>query len=150
MILSQTAEYALRAVLHIAEHGVDRPVSVSDMAQALDVPRNYLSKTLHQLSRAGVVTSTYGPGGGFQLSSSPDRLTLEVVVAPFEETGRRHCLLGRAKCADSNPCTAHEHWKGISERIRTFFATTTIATLLSQGGDVPILSAPRKRAARTR
>ena len=150
MILSQTAEYALRAVLHLAGHGAERPIAVGEMAEALDVPRNYLSKTLHQLSRAGILTSTYGPGGGFQLATSPDRLTLEAIVAPFEETGRRHCLLGRARCADSNPCQAHELWKGISEQIRTFFATTTVATLLAQGDAGPLLSTPRRRAARTR
>ena len=150
MILSQTAEYALRAVLHLAEHGAERPIAVGELAEALDVPRNYLSKTLHQLSRAGLLTSTYGPGGGFRLATTPDRLTLEAVVAPFEETGRRHCLLGRARCADNNPCQAHEHWKGISEQIRSFFATTTVATLVSQGGAGPLLSPPRRRPARTR
>lgn len=148
MILSQTAEYAVRAVLHVAEHGTERPVPVGDIAQALDVPRNYLSKVLHQLSRAGVLTSTYGPGGGFRLGSPASELTLDTVVAPFEETSRRHCLLGRARCGDDDPCAAHEHWKGISEQIRQFFVNTTVATLLATGGGVgPLLSASRPRSA---
>ena len=55
MLLSQTSEYALRAVLHIAARS--RPVSVGEIAEAVGVPQNYLSKTLHQLARAGVLAS---------------------------------------------------------------------------------------------
>lgn len=145
-MLSQTAEYALRAVLHVAEHGRQRPVSVGEIAQALDVPRNYLSKTLHQLSRAGVLASTFGPGGGFRLAIAPDLLTLDSVVAPFDTAGERHCLLGRPQCGDGDPCAAHAHWKGISEQIQTFFATTTVADLLRNPGAAP---ARRRRLSST-
>jgi Rrf2 family iron-sulfur cluster assembly transcriptional regulator len=148
-MLNQTAEYALRAVLHIAEHGIDRPVPVGDIAQALDVPRNYLSKTLHQLSRAGIVTSTFGPGGGFQLGDPANRLTLDRVIAPFDTTGERHCLLGQTRCRDSAPCAAHEHWKHIAEQIHTFFASTTVADLLG-GGAQTLLAVPGARASSRR
>lgn len=140
-MLSQTAEYALRAVLHIAEHGTDRPVPVQEIAEALEVPRNYLSKTLHQLARAGIVTSTFGPGGGFQLAVPPEELTFDAVVAPFDTAGERHCLLGRATCSDRDACPAHAHWKGIAEQIYEFFATTTVAMLLH--GDVANPLSPR-------
>jgi Rrf2 family protein len=150
-VLSQTAEYALRAVLHIAKHGNDSPVPVQDIAAALDVPRNYLSKTLHQLSRAGVLASTFGPGGGFQLASPAAETMLDAVVSPFDEAGERHCLLGRTRCMDSNPCQAHAHWKGIAVQIQTFFRTTTVATLLEKGtDDLMSLPAPRGRRAATR
>lgn len=147
-MLSQTAEYALRAALHIAQFGADRPVAVGEIAQALDVPRNYLSKTLHQLARAGIVTSSFGPGGGFQLATPADRLTLDAIIAPFDTAAERHCLLGRARCRDSAPCAAHERWKSIAEQIQRFFATTTVADLLR--GDAPdLLSPPTARRSAT-
>lgn len=146
-MLSQTAEYALRAVLHIARFGEERPVAVGDIAQALDVPRNYLSKTLHQLSRAGVVTSTFGPGGGFRLAEPADRMTLDTIIAPFDTAAERHCLLGQARCRDSDPCAAHGRWKDIAEQIEQFFATTTVADLL--GGDAPDLLPKRATGLRT-
>lgn len=148
-MLSQTAEYALRAVLHIAEHGAERPVAVGEIAQALDVPRNYLSKTLHQLARAGVVTSTFGPGGGFRLGIPADHLTLDTVIAPFDTAAERHCLLGRARCRDSEPCAAHGRWKAISDQIQQFFATTTVADLLA-GGAAPALTSRAARPAPAR
>lgn len=130
-MLTQTAQYALRAVLHIAAAPDDRPIAVGEIADAIGVPRNYLSKTLHQLGRAGVLTSTFGPGGGYRLATPPDRLTLDQVVAPFDEAGgERHCLLGRARCSDKEACLAHAQWKGIADQIHEFFQTTTIAKLL--------------------
>ena len=57
MILSQTAEHALRAVLYLAQRE-DELVRVGDIAEALSIPRNYLSKILHLLAREGVLAST--------------------------------------------------------------------------------------------
>ena len=54
-ILSQTSEYALRAATLLARHAEPGPLDVAVLAKALGIPRNYLSKTLSQLVRAGVL-----------------------------------------------------------------------------------------------
>ncbi len=137
MLLSQTGEYALRAVLFIAEHDRDRSVRVDEMARALRLPRNYLSKTMHQLARAGVLASTRGKAGGFRLAVPAERLTLHRVVAPFGDVNdRRRCLLGRAECSDRNACAAHDHWREVAEHVSTFFRETTVADL-RQGATFP-------------
>jgi len=130
-MLSQTAEYALRAVLYVAEHGDDRLVQVSEMARMLRIPRNYLSKIVHALVREGVLHSTRGKSGGFRLAVAPDRLYVVEVVAPFGSLGEaRHCLLGRPQCSDRTACAAHTRWKNVAERVAEFFRETTIAELL--------------------
>lgn len=130
LTLPQTAEYALRAIYFIAEAPAGEPVRVGDIAAALKVPRNYLSKTLYQLARAGVLQSTRGPRGGFQLGKPPARLTLAEVVGPFLPADGHACVLGRATCSDAAPCAAHGRWKGVADRMRTFFDQTTIADLI--------------------
>jgi Rrf2 family protein len=131
-MLSQTAEYALRAVLYLAERADDRTVRVGEMAQALRIPRNYLSKILHRLARAGVLTSTRGKTGGFQLAVPADRLRLSEIVAPFDRIDeRRRCLLGRPQCNDRTACAAHSRWKDVADTVATFFRETTVAELLS-------------------
>ena len=132
--LPQTAEYALRAVYHIAESDGDGPVRVADVAHALGVPRNYLSKTLHQLARAQVLHSTRGPRGGFRLAAPPEQITLADVVGPFLPAEGRACVLGRARCSDATPCAAHHRWKLVAERMRTFFGETTVADLVAAPG----------------
>ena len=134
MWISGTSQYAIRAVVYVATNGADEPVRVGPIATALDVPQNYLSKTLHQLARAGVLRSVRGPRGGFQLAVPPARLTLARVTEPFDETGERHCLLGRAQCGDRYPCAAHSRWSAVSDSLQAFFSNTTIADLI--GDDV--------------
>jgi Rrf2 family iron-sulfur cluster assembly transcriptional regulator len=133
VLVSQTVEYALRAVLQIARDHHRAPVRVGDIADALDVPRNYLSKTLHRLASAGVLTSARGPTGGFQLATAPDKLTLAEIAAPFVAVGKRTCLLGQPACGDDRPCAAHSRWKLVAQQAEDFFARTTVADLLAHG-----------------
>nr|NIP61150.1 Rrf2 family transcriptional regulator [Gemmatimonadota bacterium]NIR77653.1 Rrf2 family transcriptional regulator [Gemmatimonadota bacterium]NIT86195.1 Rrf2 family transcriptional regulator [Gemmatimonadota bacterium]NIU30020.1 Rrf2 family transcriptional regulator [Gemmatimonadota bacterium]NIU34984.1 Rrf2 family transcriptional regulator [Gemmatimonadota bacterium] len=83
-MLSQTAEYALRAALHLARHHEDAPIRVDDVARSLNVPRNYLSKILHELGKEGVLESTRGPKGGFRLAEPPNEIFLARIVGRFD------------------------------------------------------------------
>lgn len=133
MILSQTSEYALRAVLHLAGQPGGRLVRAADVAGALHIPRNYLSKIFHALARAGVLTSARGKSGGFRLAQPPEEVTLLDIVSEFDDmTARRHCLLGRPVCSDRTACHAHRRWKTTSEAVATFFRETTVSDLLRQ------------------
>ena len=134
MWISGTSQYAIRAVVYVATQGADARVRVGPIATALDVPQNYLSKTLHQLARSGVLRSIRGPRGGFQLAIPAERLTLARVTAPFDEVGERHCLLGRPQCGDRSPCAAHGRWAAVSDSLRDFFRNTTVADLMADAG----------------
>ncbi len=130
-MLSQTAEYALRAAVYLAEHPERAPSRVGDLARALKIPQNYLSKTLHQLARAGVLSSTRGKHGGFELARPPGELALIDIVAPFEHFSERsRCVLGRPVCSDQTACAAHERWKHVAEATTAFFQETTLRDLL--------------------
>jgi len=138
-MLSQTAEYALRAVLYLAQSDDPKPVRVGQVASALRIPRNYLSKIFHQLARGGVLVSLRGKAGGFQLAGPPDQLALSAIVRPFDRLDeRRRCLLGRPQCTDRNACTAHTRWKEVAEKVADFFRETTVADLLGRGTPIPV------------
>ena len=130
MILSQTAVYALKAALLLAGAEADTPTRVDDIAEQLDVPRNYLSKILHALAKAGTLDSTRGPGGGFRLAQPARDLKLSDIVQHFDDLPHTSgCLLGRAQCSDADPCPAHDRWKDVSVSVRDFFTTTSLADL---------------------
>lgn len=139
MLLSQTAEHAVRAVLHIAAHQDDGAVRVCDTAATLCVPQNSLSKTLHQLARAGILASTRGPSGGFRLAMPADQLSLHRIIATFAAAGGQRCLLGNGTCGETPGCAVHAQWAPIAAQMRDFFNSTTIADLL------PALSLPSLR-----
>jgi Rrf2 family protein len=127
-MLSQTSEYALRAVLFLAEKNAGEPVGVDVIAEAIGIPESYLSKTLQALAKTGVLRSTRGRRGGFALAVPPDELMLARVIGPFEDdAAHRHCLLGRRVCSDRTACAAHHAWKATSDRIVKFFGTTSVA-----------------------
>lgn len=129
-MLSQTAQYALRAVVHIAEHQDRGWVRVDDTAEALAVPRNYLSKILHQLGREEILASARGPGGGFRLAVAAADLPLLRVVDVFDRIGARSgCLMGRPTCSEVSPCAAHARWKLAMEPLVGFFRQTSVADL---------------------
>jgi Rrf2 family protein len=135
-MLSQTAEYALRAVLHLAREGGDGPLRVGDVASALGAPANYLSKILHTLAKAGVLSSRRGPTGGFELARRPTEIALADVIGLFDRLEEGEvCLLRGAPCDRDDPCLAHGRWREVFGSVRRFFRETTIAEL---AGLVPV------------
>ncbi|UCC74503.1 MAG: Rrf2 family transcriptional regulator [Gemmatimonadota bacterium] len=132
-MISKTAEYALRAVVHIVREGKGAAMRANEIAEELDVPANYLSKTLHQLARAGVLSSERGPRGGFRLARSPEDLSLADVLEPLDATWLESgCLLGLPRCSDEAACPLHERWKQVREPVCQFFRETTLACLLAE------------------
>lgn len=131
MSLSQTAEHALRAVLFLARQPAGVRVPAEAIADALDAPRNYLSKTLGLLARAGLITGARGPRGGFRLERSPSTVSLAEVVGLFDETeGTRVCLEGGRPCDAGSPCAAHARWTEVRRAARAPMERTTIGDLL--------------------
>jgi len=151
-MLSQTAEYALRAVLYLAEQPHGLPVRVEEIGDALGIPANYLSKTLAALVRSRVLASMRGPHGGFRLAVAPEDLPLMHVVAPFDDiAARRHCLLGNPQCSDHQSCAAHHAWKQTSEQVERFFRSTTVADIRPKpGARKPAARTPTAKTTRTR
>ncbi len=143
-MISKTAEYALRALLYLARDDTRGPLRASQIAAALDVPANYLSKILHSLARGGLLISERGPRGGFRFARSADELSLAEVLGPFDPlTTQQACLLGRPECSDATACPVHHRWKQVSEPVARFFRETTLADLLE--GALPPLTIARGR-----
>jgi Rrf2 family protein len=120
-------------VVHLARRREQGPVTALDLAEAAEVPANYMGKILHELARRGVLKSARGKRGGFELAVDPDELPLLAIASPFDNLGEgRRCLLGRAECSDRDPCSAHARWGKVADQIDTFFQTTTVADVLEQ------------------
>ena len=152
-MLNQSAEYALKVVALIASRPGDVPSRAAELAAALELPANYLSKILHQLASAGVLISRKGRGGGFLLTRGAAQLTLAAVVTPFEELGRyRSCFLGNAICSDRRACVAHDRWKPIARAVLGFLQETTIDSIATSAArpEPPSTSGAKRPRARSR
>ena len=130
VILSQTARYAVRAMVYLALEADDGPVRVDQVAEDLGVPRNYLSKILHTLVRNGLLSSFRGPKGGFRLARGAEGISLMQVVEQFDTMdASKVCLLGRPVCSGVDPCAAHEQWGQVKSRVSEFLNNTTVQVL---------------------
>jgi len=131
-VFSTTSDYALRAILVLARAYGVRRMRADEIADAIAAPRNYLGKTLNALAKAGLLTSTRGPQGGFALAMAPEALSVARVIDCFDEpVPQTRCLLGTAPCDRARPCAAHHRWTAIANARRAPLATTTVGDLLA-------------------
>lgn len=128
-MLSQTIEYALRAMTHLASLPPETSINSETIAEKTRVPRNYLSKVMRDLVLAELVTSQRGPNGGFALSRAPEKITiLDVVNAVDPITRITKCPLGNP--AHLRLCPLHRRLDDALAMVEKEFARTTLSELL--------------------
>lgn len=128
-MLSQTVEYALRAMVHLAGLAPNTAANSESIAAGTQVPQGYLSKVLRDLVVADLVVSQRGPNGGFSLARPADQISmLEVVnaVDPIERI--RKCPLGNP--AHVNLCPLHRRIDNAIDLIERQFRETKLSDLL--------------------
>jgi Rrf2 family protein len=84
MKLSKKSDYALRALLTLAEHYGQEPISIRELARRNDVPKRFLEHIMLELKGNGWVRSAPGRDGGYVLATAPDALTIGQVVRHFD------------------------------------------------------------------
>lgn len=130
MLLSQTAEYALRAIVFLAD-GEEEQYTNQQIADGTRVPSHYLSKVLQALNRGGIVTGRRGIGGGFRLTRSAERISVLDVVNAVDPIQRiETCPLG-LKGHGKRLCPLHRKLDDGLATIEESFATTSIRDILS-------------------
>lgn len=136
-MLSQTVEYALRAVVSIAT-SPDELHTTADIAEVTKVPLAYLSKVLQAMQREGILVGKRGIGGGFTLAKPPNKMTILDVVNAVDPIHRiDSCPLGLATHG-KRLCPLHRRMDEALANMEQAFGSTTLQELL----DEPTLSRP--------
>ncbi|MCU0225583.1 MAG: Rrf2 family transcriptional regulator [Acidobacteria bacterium] len=129
-MLSQTAEYALRAMLCLADCA-GQPRTVAEIARMAKVPAGYLAKVMQSLVKAGLVTSQRGLRGGFTLRREPAAVTVLEVVDAVDPLRRiERCPLDRPEHA-GRLCALHRRLDEVIVALQASFRETTIGSLLA-------------------
>jgi Rrf2 family transcriptional regulator, nitric oxide-sensitive transcriptional repressor len=128
-MISSTAEYALRAVVHLAS-GIGRAETAQQVAAATRVPPGYMAKVLQDLVKGGVVHSQRGPRGGFTLARPAEQISVLDVVNAVDPIKRiRTCPLGIPEHG-TNLCALHRCLDDAIAQIEESFGRATMADLL--------------------
>lgn len=106
---SKTTEYAIRSLVQVAvsnEAGI-RP-GFREIAESIDAPVQFIAKILQALSKAALIKSVRGRGGGFFFDPERAELKLAEVIRVLE--GEKYfsgCVLGLPMCDGEHPCPLH-------------------------------------------
>lgn len=127
-MISQTIEYALRAMAHLATLEEGRAVNSETIAEHTQVPRGYLSKVLRDLVVAGLVASQRGPNGGFALARAASEISILDVVNAVDPIARiTECPLGNP--AHVQLCPLHRRLDDALQTIEQQFRETSLEDL---------------------
>jgi len=137
-MLSQTVEYALRAIVCLANEAPSAQTNVQ-LAEVTKVPAAYLSKVMASLNRAGLVQSQRGPNGGFTLTKEPESLVLLDVVNAVDPIRRiTKCPLD-IKSHGAKLCGLHRRMDEAIAMVEKVFGETTLADILAESnGSKPL------------
>ncbi|RLA30098.1 MAG: Fe-S cluster assembly transcriptional regulator IscR [Gammaproteobacteria bacterium] len=132
MRLTTKGRYAVTAMLDLALHYDNGPITLADISRRQSISLSYLEQLFSRLRRRGLVESVRGPGGGYRLSRAAKQISVvSVITAVDEEVDATRCG-GLGNCQDSQPCLTHELWCDLSQQIHDFLAGINLAQLVER------------------
>ena len=143
-MISQTSEYALRAVMYLALCE-SKPRTTAEIASRTMIPAGYLSKVLRTLSQAGLMEARRGIGGGFKLGKEPREISIhDVIIAVDAGVSRiETCPLGSFE--HESLCAMHRMLDDANAYVETKFRKTTIQDVVDAAGVSHPLCDPTQR-----
>ncbi len=131
-MFSKTCEYALRALMYIAQKTKDGArLSVVDVANDINSSEYFMAKILQQLAKKGFVSSAKGPNGGFFMEDKNRQTPLAQIVEFFDgDKIFLRCTLGLQQCSEVTPCPLHKEFVIIRKRIKDILETSTIESFI--------------------
>lgn len=128
MQFSRTCDYAIRAVIQLADGGWQKAKVLSESS---DIPQNFVPQVLGHLVRAGIVTSLSGRSGGYRLARNPEEISLlelvEAIEGPLQSS---RCVLGNDACDVQHLCAVHPFWSHAQTALRSSLGSTSVQQLV--------------------
>jgi len=132
MRLTTKGRYAVTAMLDLAIHFDDGPITLADISRRQGISLSYLEQLFSRLRKQGLVVSARGPGGGYRLSREAAEIAVADVITAIDEKVDATRCGGLANCQDDQPCLTHELWSDLSQRIYDFLSGITLADLVNR------------------
>ena len=133
MMISSKGRYALRVMLDMAQQKDDGFIRLSDVAQRQEISDKYLEQIVTPLSRAGLVRSVRGAGGGYLLTRDPAEYTVGEILRPLEGSlAPVSCVDGSECCGRAEQCVTLEVWREIQQAVSGVVDRITLADLVER------------------
>lgn len=130
MLVTRETDYAVRTILYLAKER-NRTASVTEVAQAMHIPKSFLAKILQRLVKNNILKSTRGVNGGFQLAQKASDISLLSILEAIQgPAGINLCAVDSKQCKLSAGCSVHPVWVDIRKEVERRLKKQTIAELL--------------------
>jgi Rrf2 family protein len=130
MQITKQADYALRAMLYLAQLPTNERAATSRIAEEQAIPPSFLAKIISQLSIAGLIHTSRGAHGGVSLAVSPEKISvLDVVEAIDGPLALNECTLNPSICPSGPDCPLHSLWCEAQAELVTKLKHTTFASV---------------------
>jgi Rrf2 family protein len=131
MKISAKEQHGLRAMAELAARYGQGPVPLSEVADAQGISRDYLEQIVPDLRKAGLVQSTRGAHGGYQLACTPESITVGQVLQALDgDIFPLRCVSEKAEnCDRSSMCAARTVWTQVHARVLETLDAMTLADL---------------------
>lgn len=132
MKLSTKGRYAVTAMLDLALHDHEGPVTLADISQYQGISLSYLEQLFAKLRKEGLVEGVRGPGGGYRLGKPGSQISVaEIIMAVDENIDVTRCL-GNKDCKGGEKCLTHQLWEDLSNRLYNFLSDLTLADFIKR------------------
>jgi Rrf2 family iron-sulfur cluster assembly transcriptional regulator len=138
MKLTTKGRFAVTAMLDVALHGAERPVTLAGISARQKISLSYLEQLFGKLRRRDLVESVRGPGGGYHLARDAARVTVADIIRAVEEPLDSTQCGGRENCLDSHRCMTHDLWEELNHTVYGFLAGVTLAQLVDRQRSKPV------------
>ena len=132
MRLTTKGRYAVTAMLDLALHGQQGPVSLADTSERQGISLSYLEQLFAKLRRGNLVSSVRGPGGGYQLARELDGIHVAQVIDAVNDSVDATRCQGQGDCQGGNTCLTHHLWCDLSDQIHAFLSNISLADLVAR------------------
>ncbi|HPU95721.1 MAG: HTH-type transcriptional regulator CymR [Firmicutes bacterium ADurb.Bin153] len=131
MKITARTEYGIRAMYALAKASGTGPLSMRSIASDQQIPENFLEQMLYQLRKAGLVTATRGPAGGYELARKPADISFSDIVTALEgPVAICDCIDTEGSCDRLHACPVHPVWAKIAAGLNDLLEKSTLADML--------------------
>ena len=132
MKLTTKGRYAVTAMLDLALHGQEGPVSLAEISTRQEISLSYLEQLFSKLRKHGLVTSTRGPGGGYSVARSLDDVAVSQIIGAVNESVDATQCAGKENCHSHGRCLTHDLWEGLSAQIEDFLSSVSLQDMIDR------------------
>ena len=138
MRLTTKGRFAVTAMLDLALHGHDGPVTLAGISERQKISLSYLEQLFGKLRRRELVESVRGPGGGYHLARDAARVSVADIVRAVEEPLDSTQCGGRENCRGDHRCMTHDLWEELNSTVYGFLAGVSLSQLVEKQRSKPV------------